>query len=216
MGKRIVHMWRCINCGKMTDAYMCTHCGKESYVKDWSETTIQDEKPKLTEKLISKSDKEKIYTTVPSPETEINGLKKEVTNLAERMDINRIGASKAIKSIAWALSVLFIVQAVMLGINFIGLKREVHSLEEKNKEQSSLVHSQSKIISSLEKPVTEISDSQIKYIVHTVKKGETLTDICRQYNIDYEPNRGIICSLNGIENPNTISIGQKLLLPVLD
>ena len=214
MGKRIVHMWRCINCGKMTDAYMCTHCGKESYVKDWSETTIQDEKPKLTEKLIS--DKEKIYTTVPSPETEINGLKKEVTNLAERMDINRIGASKAIKSIAWALSVLFIVQAVMLGINFIGLKREVHSLEEKNKEQSSLVHSQSKIISSLEKTVTEISDSQIKYIVHTVKKGETLTDICRQYNIDYEPNRGIICSLNGIENPNTISIGQKLLLPVLD
>ena len=89
-------------------------------------------------------------------------------------------------------------------------------MEEKNKEQSSLVHSQSKIISSLEKTVTEISDSQIKYIVHTVKKGETLTDICRQYNIDYEPNRGIICSLNGIENPNTISIGQKLLLPVLD
>lgn len=181
MGKRIVHMWRCINCGKMTDAYMCTHCGKESYVKDWSETTIQDEKPKLTEKLISKSDKEKIYTTVPSPETEINGLKKEVTNLAERMDINRIGASKAIKSIAWALSVLFIVQAVMLGINFIGLKREVHSLEEKNKEQSSLVHSQSKIISSLEKTVTEISDSQIKYIVHTVKKGETLKDIIRNH-----------------------------------
>ena len=69
MGKKIVHMWRCINCGKMTDAYICTHCGKESYVKDWSETTIQDEKPKLTEKLISKSDKEKIYTTAPSPET---------------------------------------------------------------------------------------------------------------------------------------------------
>ena len=151
MGKKIVHMWRCINCGKMTDAYICTHCEKESYVKDWSETTIQDEKPKLTEKLISKSDKEKVYTTVPSPETEINGLKKEITNLAERMDINRTGASKAIKSIACVLTVLFIVQAVMLGINFIGLKREVHSLEEKNKEQTSLVHSQSKIINSLEK-----------------------------------------------------------------
>ena len=120
MGKKIVHMWRCINCGKMTDAYICTHCEKESYVKDWSETTIQDEKPKLTEKLISKSDKEKVYTTVPSPETEINGLKKEITNLAERMDINRTGASKAIKSIACVLTVLFIVQAVMLGINFIG------------------------------------------------------------------------------------------------
>ena len=126
MGKKIVHMWRCINCGKMTDAYISTHCEKESYVKDWSETTIQDEKPKLTEKLISKSDKEKVYTTVPSPETEINGLKKEITNLAERMDINRTGASKAIKSIACVLTVLFIVQAVMLGINFIGLKREVH------------------------------------------------------------------------------------------
>lgn len=216
MGKRIVHRWRCMHCGEMTDSYICTHCGKESYVKDWNETTIQGEKPKLTEKLISKSDKEKIYTTVPSPETEINDLKKEVTNLAERMDINRTSASKAIKSIAWVLTVLFIVQAVMLGINFVGLKREVHSLEEKNKEQSSLVYSQSKIISSLEKTVTEVSDSQIKYIVHTVKKGETLADICRQYNIDYEANRGIICSLNGIENPNTISMGQKLLLPVLD
>ena len=215
MGKRIVHTWRCINCRKMTDAYICTHCGKESYVKDWNETTIQNEKANTTERQNSKSDKEKIYTTVPAPETEINGLKKEVTNLAEKMDINRAGASKAIKSIAWVLTVFFIVQAVMLGINFIGLKREVHSLEEKNIEQSSLVHSQSKIISSLEKTVTEISDSQIKYIVHTVKKGETLTDICRQYNIDYEANRGIICSLNGIENPNTISMGQKLLLPVL-
>ena len=216
MGKRIVHMWRCINCGKMTDAYICTHCGKESYVKDWYETTIQGEKPKLTEKLNSKSGKEKIYTTVPSPETEINGLKKEVTNLAERMDINRTGASKAIKRIALVLAVLFIVQTVMLGMNFRDMKKNVHSLEETNKELFSLVHSQSGRISSLEKTVTEASDSQIKYIVHTVKKGETLTDICRKYNIDYEANRGIICSLNGIGNPNIINVGQKLLLPVLD
>lgn len=216
MEKRIVHMWRCKNCGKMTDAYICTHCGKESYIEDWSKTTTLNEKAKTTEEQISKSDKEIINTAVSSSEAEIKGLKREVTNLAERMDVNSTDTSKSIKRIALVLAVLFIVQTVMLGMNFRGLKREVHSLEEKNKEQSLLVHSQSEIISSLEKTVAEVSDPQIKYIVHTVKKGETLTDICRKNNIDYEANRGIICSLNGIENPNTISVGQKLLLPVLD
>ena len=216
MGKRIVHMWRCLNCGKMTDAYICSHCGKESYIEDWGETTTKNEKGKTIENQITNSDKEIVNIAVPSSKTEIKDLKREVTNLAERMNVNSTGTSKAIKRIALVLAVLFIVQTVMLGMNFRDMKKNVHSLEETNKELSSLVHSQSGRISSLEKTVTEASDSQIKYIVHTVKKGETLTDICRKYNIDYEANRGIICSLNGIGNPNIINVGQKLLLPVLD
>lgn len=131
MEKKIVHMWRCINCGKMTDAYICAHCGKESYIEDWSKTTTLNEKAKTTEEQISKSDKEIINTAVSSSETEIEGLKREVTNLAKRMDVNSTGTSKAIKRIALVLAVLFIVQTVMLGMNFAGLKREVHSLEKK-------------------------------------------------------------------------------------
>ena len=53
MGKKIVHMWRCINCGKMTDAYICTHCEKESYVKDWSETTGLPKQTNPENKILS-------------------------------------------------------------------------------------------------------------------------------------------------------------------
>ena len=210
MENRIVHRWRCMHCGEMTDTYICAYCGKESYVEEGTEEL------KTTERQISKSDKEKINTTVPLPETELKGLKREVTKFAERINVNVADIGKAIKSIAWVFAVLFIVQAVMLGMNFRDMKRNVYSLEEANKELSTLVHSQSEKISSLEKAVTEVADSQIKYIVHTVAKGETLTKICRQYNIDFKANQTIICSLNGIENPNFIKVGQKLLLPVFD
>ena len=216
MENKIVHQWRCIHCGEMTDTYICAHCGKESYVKDKDETTIGDEKLKTTERQAFKSDKEKTNTTVPLPEGEIKGLKREVTKFAERINVNVAGIGKTIKSIAWVFAVLFIVQAGILVINFRDMKRNVHSLEETNKELSTLVHSQSEKISSLEKTVAEAADSQIKYIVHTVAKGETLTRICQQYNIDLKANQWIICSLNGIENHNFIRVGQKLLLPVFD
>ncbi len=205
-----------MHCGEMADTYICSYCGKESYVKDEDETTIRDEERKTTEKQTPKSDKEKINATVSLQETEIKSLKREVTKFAERINANVVGAGKAIKSIACIFAVLFIAQAVMFTINLRDMNRNVHSLEEANKELSTLVHSQSEKIRSLEKAVTEVAASQIKYIIHTVAKGETLAKICKQYNIDFKANQRIICSLNGIENPNTIKVGQRLLLPVFD
>lgn len=51
-------------------------------------------------------------------------------------------------------------------------------------------------------------------VTHTVSSGETLTDICRSYNISWEEYSGIILSLNGINDPDLIYEGQKLLIPV--
>lgn len=51
--------------------------------------------------------------------------------------------------------------------------------------------------------------SQASYIV---KAGDTLANICRMYygNVD---NLDEICRINGIQDPNTIIMGQKIVLP---
>lgn len=237
MKNRPDHIWQCMHCKQMTDTYICSHCGKESYVKYKNGTSGSDEKIKTTESQFSKPEHQKINTTVPLLEIEIKGLKREVVRFAELINASVSGISKAIKSIACVFTVLFIVQAIMLAMNFNDTKKNIHNLEEANKELSALVHSQdekvdnlektnkelssllhnqNEKVNSLEKAVSEVADSQIKYIVHTVEKGETLKKICKQYNIDFKAHRGIICSLNGINNPNIIRVGQKLLLPIFD
>ena len=51
--------------------------------------------------------------------------------------------------------------------------------------------------------------NQAAYIV---KAGDTLADICRMY-YGTTDRLNEICTLNGISDPNTILLGQKILLP---
>lgn len=48
----------------------------------------------------------------------------------------------------------------------------------------------------------------IKNTYHTVKKGETLSGIAKQYGISV----GEIVAANGIQNPNVITVGQRLVI----
>ena len=47
---------------------------------------------------------------------------------------------------------------------------------------------------------------------YTVKYGDTLANICRMYygNVDKLDE---VCQVNGITDPNTIIMGQKIVLP---
>lgn len=47
-------------------------------------------------------------------------------------------------------------------------------------------------------------DEEVKY--HTVKKGETLSEIAKQHGTTYQA----LAKLNGIANPNKIYVGQKI------
>lgn len=63
---------------------------------------------------------------------------------------------------------------------------------------------------------SEEQDSQlVSFIAYTVQPGDSLEAICREHGIDYYANRKIILGVNGIKNPDIISVGQTILLPVI-
>lgn len=53
------------------------------------------------------------------------------------------------------------------------------------------------------------STAKPEYITYTVKSGDTLDKIARSYNTTYQK----IAQINGIANPNRISVGQTLKIP---
>lgn len=53
------------------------------------------------------------------------------------------------------------------------------------------------------------STAKSEYITYTVKSGDTLDKIARSYNTTYQK----IAQINGIANPNKISVGQTLKIP---
>ncbi len=54
----------------------------------------------------------------------------------------------------------------------------------------------------------------VKFVAYTVESGDSLLKICDEYKLDYQSNKKIILSLNGIENPNSIFAGQVIILPI--
>lgn len=56
----------------------------------------------------------------------------------------------------------------------------------------------------------------LRCIVHTVQSGESLSRICKEYDIDYNATKNIILAFNGITNPDLIHIGQKLIIPIFN
>ena len=59
-------------------------------------------------------------------------------------------------------------------------------------------------------------ENEVHLQKYTVQKGDNLYNICVQHGIDYNQNINIITSLNGLENPSLIRIGQILILPVTE
>ena len=119
---------------------------------------------------------------------------------------------------------LLCVATIALGISAISLKRMYNrQLEEQTKmqasvqEQEATIRSQTDTIEDLQTKINENSASsdEIKYIMYTVKSGDTLLKICEDKNVDFYSNKKIILSMNGIDNPNDIYVGQNIILPVI-
>jgi proteasome lid subunit RPN8/RPN11/LysM repeat protein len=56
-------------------------------------------------------------------------------------------------------------------------------------------------------------DGSIMLQVYTVKRGDTVADICRKLDIDYASQKMIIKAVNQLDDLNKIYTGQKLLFP---
>lgn len=64
--------------------------------------------------------------------------------------------------------------------------------------------------SKIPENTTEDTEQKFEYI--TVKRGDTLSQIARQYNTSYQ----YLARINDIQNPNLIYVGETLKVPVFD
>jgi hypothetical protein len=100
-------------------------------------------------------------------------------------------------------------------------KDEIKQIEQILANIDSNLGNVSKSIIELEKSSGErISGNEIspdssdaEYIVYTVIEGDNMIKICSKNNIEYYPNKKIILKLNKIKDPNSIKVGQKLIIP---
>ena len=60
----------------------------------------------------------------------------------------------------------------------------------------------------------EGEDKTVRFVAYTVESGDSLSKICKEHELDYQANMNIILSLNGITDPNSIYIGQVIILPI--
>lgn len=60
----------------------------------------------------------------------------------------------------------------------------------------------------------DVEDKTVRFVKYTVKVGDSLSKICKDHELDYHANKNIILSLSGISDPNSIFVGQVIILPV--
>ena len=57
-------------------------------------------------------------------------------------------------------------------------------------------------------------DKTVRFVAYTVESGDSLSKICNEHDLEYQANKNIILSLNGITDPNSIFVGQVIILPI--
>ena len=77
---------------------------------------------------------------------------------------------------------------------------------------------QDEILSLLKELVNDAANNdnqnEIKFIAYTIQPGDSLSKICNKYQLNYSAVKDIILTLSGITNPNSIYVGQIIILPV--
>ena len=214
MENRSVHRWRCMNCGEMADALICSRCGKESYTTSYEKNDVIKETEKTPKNMKQINLKSSDESNKAGFISEV-ALKRIFNSSAEQINNSISNVGNTIKILCCVFLVLFIVQYILFAVKYGKAKSDIVELQQINSSISSLINSQNEEINNLRKTIEENENAQIKYIAHTVREGETLIEICREHNIEFQANKGIICSLNGIESPSNIQVGQVLLLPDL-
>ena len=199
------HRWQCMNCGEMADSYICRHCGKESYVKTDGDVNVKNSEKKIKTKSV-KSDKKTLGESAQIYLAEVNSLKISLGNLIYE-------EFKKLKSYALGLFAVVVGLSIITAVLCSNIKTKTDTIEKKNEKLVDTIKYQTEKIEVLEKQIENFDKNDIMYIVHTVNAGETLETICEKYGINYSSDKNIIISINGIENPNVLKVGQTVILP---
>lgn len=151
-----------------------------------------------------------IYDEIGKP-IKISQVKKETK---DNIDAN--AKSHNIRS-----SIIFAVVLIAMCVGILSFVNEKNSLlTEKLQEQMSLIQNQQEVIDELqnktEQNSSESSESERQnsgYVVYVVKSGDTLSEICKLFDIDYTANKQAVLAVNHIYDENTVYPGQVLILP---
>jgi proteasome lid subunit RPN8/RPN11/LysM repeat protein len=64
------------------------------------------------------------------------------------------------------------------------------------------------------KKTEEVDKDILKLKPYTIQAGDTLNEICKKNNLDYDKNKALVLKINGITNEDKIYVGEKLYLPL--
>lgn len=80
-----------------------------------------------------------------------------------------------------------------------------------------VLENQEQLLSELKGYLEDVDkeENEVSFVVYKVESGDSLSSICAKMNISYQANYRIILSMNGIDNPDRIFVGQNLLLPAV-
>lgn len=153
-----------------------------------------------------------IYDDIGKP------IKIEQTKVKKEEKVNKV--EKILPKYIYTVIALLIIATLGLGIKVISYSNKYKEQERNQEKIVAKIQEQEKDIAELQNKITskEIGKNKdittVDFITYTVKRGDTLLKICKENGIDYKLNKKMILSLNGIENPNKISVGQKILIPI--
>lgn len=113
---------------------------------------------------------------------------------------------------------------VILGITVINQASSIKHFSAEQTELKTIVSEQAEEIASLQNQAsnpfnnsvdtsTEEKLNDVDFIKYEVKSGDSLYSICEEHNLDVSSNLGIIKAINGLENEDSLFVGQVLLLP---
>jgi proteasome lid subunit RPN8/RPN11 len=121
------------------------------------------------------------------------------------------------------ITIALIAAVVFLAGMVVNLNMQIREQHSDYNQLKSIVVDQDAEISALRnstsqttKAVTtdaETNKTEVVFKKYVVKSGDTLYSICKNNSLDFNANIGIIKSINGIENENSINVGQIILLP---
>lgn len=139
----------------------------------------------------------------------------------EPSQITKAAPSKVMTVLVSLLCVL----TVVLGIFAINLNNKYNkqlklqqTISSKLEEQEKTISDQDKLLQQLKDLVGSSTedgkDKTVRFVAYTVESGDSLSKICDEHDLDYQANKNIILSLNGITDPNSIFVGQVIILPI--
>ena len=127
------------------------------------------------------------------------------------------------------IGALLLISIVSIGLSRVNFSRNIMRLEENQKSQynemMNTIDIQNSTIQEMKEEILSFNetnneadesdvDDKIVLLKHKVVPNDTLISICRKNGIDYFGYARVILAINGIDDPNSIMVGQTILIPI--